>query len=118
MSGATGNAPAQQRLRTREKDRRRRFEASLRAVVGSAEGRLVVRWLLGADVSNLLGPTFGVSAESTTWREGRRSVGIAILQALERVEPGAYARLAVEDAAELAEEMVHKRDAEAQAPEE
>ena len=118
MSGILGSEKAQSTLRVREKDKKRTVENALRSVMEHADGRVVLRWLLSSNVTALTSNAFHSDAHRTAWAEGRRSIGVELVTALEHVAPGAYARLVVESDAAAREDAVMTKHAEAEASEE
>lgn len=97
MKGIASSAPAQALLRTREKDKERNLHDALLAILSSADGRLVLRWMLSAQMGGLTASSYHEGSDRTVFREGRRSVAIDLLNALESVKPGAYADLIADD---------------------
>lgn len=107
--GVTANATVQSIQGRRREELRRRFEASLRAVVNTAEGRVVLRWLL--EEAGLLAASFapgqGLGPTDIAWREGRRSFGLALMQNLTALDPRFFAVLMAEAAEERAEDKTY-----------
>lgn len=89
----TSSSAAQNLLRQRDKDKRKTLEDSLREVFATQSGREVFRWLLSSHVCALTSNVYVEGSDRTVFLEGRRSVGVDILSALEQVTPGAYATL-------------------------
>jgi len=68
---------------------RQQLDADIRAVMETQAGRRVVWWLLDG-VAGLHGPSFAGEATATAYNEGRRSVGIDVMQAVQRLTKPAY----------------------------
>lgn len=97
MRGVSSSPSAQEILRTREKDRRRNLETALASMLATPDGRLVLRWIFSAQMTGLTASTFVEDSNRTVFLEGRRSVAIDLLNALEQVKSGAYADLVADD---------------------
>lgn len=97
MRGIPASNGAQEILRTREKDRARSLEEALARIIKTEDGRLVLRWMLSASMAGLTSAVFSESPTLHAYREGRRSVGVDLVAALEHVIAGAYADLMVDD---------------------
>lgn len=81
---------------------RQQDEEDLRAVLGSQAGRRFVHRLVKQ--TGMYGSSYAESATATAFNEGRRSVGIALVAEMQRVDAALYARVLREglDALELA----------------
>lgn len=98
-------------LRAEEK-----LNAAYRAVLRTDEGRLVLRDILA--LSGLLAPSCQpngnggfTSGSETFWREGRRSIGLALKNRLDGITAYAYAGLVEESAREIENERVKHQPA-------
>lgn len=87
MARAKGEA-AQAVYRDREKRRVHQRESDLKAVMSTAEGRRFV-WYLLDDICQLHGGSYTGNSQ-TFFNEGRRSVGIQVMQELQRIVPERY----------------------------
>lgn len=114
--GTADNRQYQDRLRRREKEHRRKQDADLRELMKLPVGRRFA-WRLLNEMAGVFAPTFTGNSQ-TFHLEGRRSVGIDLMQEIQRVAPDAYALMVSERMAELADDALHHQDAEQQAREE
>lgn len=111
--GHLASLGAQERLRRLDEQRRRQQEADFRAAMQSPEGRRFIYGLVNR--ANVFGLSFAANAPRTDFNEGRRSLGIDVMQDAHRICPDLWAQ-AVQEAVEA--ERVHaiyRRDAEATA---
>lgn len=81
----------------REKMKARALEKAFRSVLGSDDGRLVLRWVIAK--AGVVAPSHRNDA-LTEWREGRRAVGLELVDELLRYDPHALAILLAEEADE------------------
>lgn len=72
-------------------DHAARDEADLRATLDTSRGRRIL-WSVLAQ-AGVYGRSFTGDALSTAYNEGRREVGIALLERVERSAPGAYLKM-------------------------
>jgi hypothetical protein len=101
--GALSNENAQSLLRLREKDAEERAKRDLGVVMSTPEGRRFI-WSLIED-ADTWGPSFaGESSHSTSYNEGRRAVGLALLFRCQRDATGLYVTALQEHLARLQEE--------------
>lgn len=85
----------------RNEERKARLEAGIRAVIGTPEGRLVLTWI-AEELAGVARASFTASGSETSFREGKRSVGIALNAALLQLTPNEFAVLQREHVERLA----------------
>lgn len=85
------------------------LEDAYRAMLATEEGRVVFRHLL--DQTGFLAPVCGpngnggfTSGSETFWRDGRRSIGMALIERLNSITPYAFAGLLEECARQVENE--------------
>lgn len=82
-------SPEVREANKREAHARLLLEADIRRVMSDAGGRRFVWWMLDG-VAGAFGPSFSGDALQTAYKEGRRSVGLALLVEAQRVCPAYY----------------------------
>lgn len=83
--GHLHHRPTQARLEGLEATRTREQDADLLAVMRTPHGRRFVLRVV-EEIAGVMSDTFTGSSE-TFWREGKRSVGITVMQEAQRVAP-------------------------------
>ena len=101
---AARRTAAQVELRQQQRDN------DLRAVLSTAEGRRMLWWLLD-DLCGLHSSAFGGNTADLTFREGRRDVGVKLMQHAQAVAPDSYVASLLEHVAAAKEEALHRDDA-------
>lgn len=96
------SAEEKAREKRKELERReaRRRREDLRAVMGTATGRRFMWRLLNAD-TGISARSYTGELGSTAFNEGRRSVGLVLLEELQRDAPEAWARMMSERAEQI-----------------
>ena len=75
-----------------------KVDMALKRVLATRDGRILLRWILG-EATGVERSSFNTNALTMAFAEGRRSVGITILDRVKRVDPDSY-RLMQEEADE------------------
>lgn len=89
-------------------------KADLTTIMATPSGRRFM-WNL-VEACGVLDASFAGDERMTAYNEGRRSVGIELVQRLQAVTPDAYLKMVVEQATLAAEEGLRRQAAEAQLP--
>lgn len=94
-----------------EEDRRNQAEADLRSVMSTASGRRFV-WRVLENGSGFLDGTFTSDALALAFNAGKRAVGVALFQELQRIAPGEHRQM-LDEHLRGAQEAAMVREAEA-----
>ncbi len=78
------------------------------AVMSIPAGRRFL-WRMLDEATGLFGASYAGEANATLYREGQRSIGIALMTELQRVVPGDYARMIAEALDALQKEQAQRR---------
>lgn len=76
----------------RREEARRQLEKDIREVMAAPAGRRFV-WMLINNMAGVFGGTFTGEALGGAFGEGRRAVGIALMQEVQRVSPASYVEM-------------------------
>lgn len=97
-------------MSSREEELRRQHEEDVRAWLGTEHGRRVFMWLMDG-LCGTCGPSFTGNAPSTDFREGQRSIGIALMTEAQQVCPELYVLALQETLEARADEERRRREA-------
>lgn len=87
------DAEARRERERRESEYRRQLEDDLAEVLGTRAGRAVV-WHVITRASGVFSPTYsGEETHQAAYYEGRRAIGIHLMQEAQRVAPRLYLRM-------------------------
>lgn len=77
--------------------RKEQERTDILALLEKPEGRRVIRRLLGAQYTNLMGKSFMQrDASRTAWNEGRRSIGVELKEEIDAADEGGMLKLLTE----------------------
>ena len=110
-----GSAAAGRRTRAQAERRQQQRDNDVRAVLATPEGRRFLWWLLD-DLCGLHSSAFGGDMPVLTFLEGRRNVGVALMQHAQALAPDEYVLSLQEHVAAAKEEALHREDAQTTAP--
>lgn len=82
---------SEQGLSRRQKRIKRQEEADLRFILDNPQGRRFLMRVL--DTCGVVGPSYG---HDTDYKEGRRSVGLELINAMESITQGAFVSIQLE----------------------
>lgn len=112
MSSHLSNAEAQKRLKMLERRAKERAVDDLHAVMSTPIGRRFI-WRILVQ-SGVWDASFnGGSEHVTSYREGRRSVGLALMAKAQEECPSEYVHMVSEQLASTREDTLHRKAAEA-----
>lgn len=108
----TGASPTAQAILAELQERyERQQKDDLRAVLSTPEGRRLV-WRIVDEIAGVHGKAFHGSPEVALHAEGRRSVGIDLMLAVQTLDPTLWQQVIADRMNALREEQEHKRAAE------
>lgn len=107
MSRRGGKAPLEQPETEQEKLDKEQFRYDIKHVMSHPSGRRFMMWLIDGKC-NLWGGTFTGTSE-TFHLEGRRSVGIDVMQQLQEICPDLYAAMITDKMNEQVEKALRKK---------
>lgn len=110
--GHLSSEEQQKRLREREALERRRYETDLKAVMGTPTGRRFV-WRVIQGFCGSFGKSFNGNTETTIYREGRRAVGVELMEEIQRLAPHLWVEMEQERLRAASDDELHVADAEA-----
>ncbi len=106
--GHLSNPDKQARLRELEAQRERQLEEDLDAVLSTDAGRRFA-WDVLDRLCNVFGGSFTDETHRTAFNEGRRSIGLDLIEGAKRVSPQLYARMVQDAFAAQAEDAERRR---------
>lgn len=109
--GHLASEPQQKRLQERDELERRNYERDMRVVMSKPEGRRFV-WRILSGYCCTFEKSFNGNADTTIYREGRRAVGVELMQEVQRLEPHAYIEMVQERLRAATDDKTHQDDAE------